>query len=234
MLLSRAGEGSGSPCATHPGCCTHHGFEARGHDHAVEGLGLVISVEEDPLLGEGLDPLGPQRDVVAPERRVEVVAQDAPLAAGRIPRQQLLVQVLPSGQLPLQHTMRDLLQVRRRRGIPLRDRVVQALVEVHAAGAVPRAVGRHPAEEGPLPRGDGVIVARDDPSGRALRDGEVRGCGGELRGELRGRGAGADQADALAGEAGAPVPSGRVHDLALEVPHAFEVGGTWLVQLADR
>ena len=177
----------------------------------------------------GRDPLDRRRlevDVVAGEGRVVVVGERRPLAAEGV----------VGGELTAQLGVGDLLAQ-----VPLRD-ARRALVEDLRLPVV-----QHPGDHDRLEQ-RGVHRARDPlgarepgeqrldrfrhlevelgghPDRGALEDRQVLGPLRQLRDQLYGGGAGADDRDPLAVEVGGVVPLGGVQDGAGEVADALDVG----------
>ena len=209
---------------------------------------VQLAVDGDDALGHDLlDARRRQRDVVAVQRRgPRAVVDDDPLGRRRVLRQRLLQQVGPLRVLRHERLGQQLAQ----HVVALADRprlVGPVRVDLgHRAQQLGRSsrTARSGTTGGSTARGAsrywkpcGHLVAvvrhRELPVRRALEDLQVLDLLGDDRRELGRAAAGADDADALAGEVDVVVPAGRVERRPGERLAALDLRQLRPVELAD-
>ena len=200
-----------------------------------------------PGRGDAGDRRGDQIDIVAFQRRhPDAVIDQAPLAADRIVRDDLGLQIRSVGDLGAQHGGHLFAQFgiggadRVRAAGPVRinpDRFIQAVGQhPEQPEPVPFAVIGHMLQQPLFPLGHVVVIGRPGqrPGRRALEHRQMRDPGRDLRHELKGAGPGADDDYPLAGQVDIVAPAGGVKTLAGEAVGALDLRNARPVELAHR
>ncbi len=205
--------------------------EAGGDDDGIDFAdGAVL---RDHRVGRDLgDAVGHQVDVVLREGGVVVVRDQHALAADLEVRRDLLAQILVLDLAAQVALGRELQRLHEDRG--LRESDDLALAHPVDAGAAQLLEAGEVFERGVLELRVLAVRTGQDPRRRALVHVEVRHLLADGGHDLDGRGAGADDGDALPRQVGVVVPAGGVEDLALEAFDAFDVREGRLAQRADR